>query len=151
MVKKYALGDYIIEHYNQNHSIGLCERLARSLEPKWSIRKHDVAKFIINHSVVQTLPKSETLIKYTTYKVFNFINPSTHNIFILFLSTLLVVVMQSSLLGEMSNNTCKYTQTKCQHSMPSFKTTNINKVKMFNENSPTSLHANSITCPSVQK
>ncbi len=82
--KKVALWDYIIEHYNQNHSIGLCERLARSLEPKWGIRKHDVSKFTINHSIVQTLPKSETLIKYATDKFFNSINPSTHNILFYF-------------------------------------------------------------------
>ncbi len=85
MVKrKHSLWDYIIENYNQNHSIGLCERLARSLESKWSIRKHDVNKFTINHSIVQTLPKFETIIKYTTNKVFKFINPSTHNILFYF-------------------------------------------------------------------
>ncbi len=66
--KKYnALWDQITEHYNQNCLIGLCERLARLLESKWGIKKHDVIKFTINHNIVQALPKSETLIKYTIH------------------------------------------------------------------------------------
>jgi hypothetical protein len=73
-----------IEHYNQNHTIGLYERLVRSLESKWGIKKHDVAKFTTNDNVVQTLSKSKRLIKYTTNKIFNFINPSTHHILFYF-------------------------------------------------------------------
>jgi hypothetical protein len=44
--RKEAFWDRIATHYNQNRPAGGDHRLSRSLETKWGVIKHDVAKFI---------------------------------------------------------------------------------------------------------
>jgi hypothetical protein len=57
-----AFSDQIVEPYNQNHLARIIKRHARSLKSKWGIIKHDVAKFIVNHNVVQALQKITILV-----------------------------------------------------------------------------------------
>ncbi|XP_024358606.1 uncharacterized protein [Physcomitrium patens] len=47
-------------HFNVNRPVGCGERPARSLETKWGIIKHDVAKFIENYGAVRAESESGT-------------------------------------------------------------------------------------------
>jgi hypothetical protein len=52
-VQKFAtFWDRVQNHFNESCPIGCAPRFARSLEIKWGIIKHDVAKFIGNYIVV---------------------------------------------------------------------------------------------------
>jgi len=46
---------YILSHYNTHHPNGGAHKLARSLESKWNVMKHDVSKFIRVHADVVAL------------------------------------------------------------------------------------------------
>jgi hypothetical protein len=56
--RKEAFWECITTHYNQNKPIGGGERPSRSLETKWGIIKHDVAKFIGVHKQVSSCRES---------------------------------------------------------------------------------------------
>jgi hypothetical protein len=47
--RKTIFWERILSHYNAHHPSGGAHRLARSLESKWNVMKHDVAKFIKVH------------------------------------------------------------------------------------------------------
>lgn len=55
-----AFWERVREHYNNNRPVGGGERPARSLETKWGVIKHDVAKFIGNYKVAVALCQSGT-------------------------------------------------------------------------------------------
>jgi hypothetical protein len=44
-----------MDHYNNNHSTTCAKWIARSLEMKWGIIKHDVSRFVGCYGVVQGL------------------------------------------------------------------------------------------------
>lgn len=58
MQKNQAFWKGITTHYNNNQPLCCAKRLARNLETKWGVIKHDVAKFCGNCQVVATFNKS---------------------------------------------------------------------------------------------
>ncbi len=56
--KNQAFWKRITTHYNNNYPLCCVECIARSLETKWGVIKHNVAKFCGNCQVVATLNKS---------------------------------------------------------------------------------------------
>jgi len=63
--------DQVHNHFNESHLISCVQRYARSLETKWSIIQHDVAKFIGHYTVVLALCELGVGIEYTLQKVFD--------------------------------------------------------------------------------
>ncbi len=55
-------------HFNKLHPTICAPRFARSLETKWGIMKHDVAKFIGNYTVVLVLCELRTNFEDTFHK-----------------------------------------------------------------------------------
>jgi hypothetical protein len=52
-----------MNHINESHPVGCAPRFALSLETKWGIIKHDVAKFVGHYTIVLALRESRTWIK----------------------------------------------------------------------------------------
>jgi hypothetical protein len=57
--KNQAFWKGITTHYNNNQPVCCAKHLARSLETKWGVIKHDVVKFCDNCQVVATFNKSD--------------------------------------------------------------------------------------------
>jgi hypothetical protein len=58
--KSQPIWERIEEHYNKTWPTNCKECLARSLETKWGLIKHNIAKFCNNYQVVVTLSESTT-------------------------------------------------------------------------------------------
>jgi hypothetical protein len=63
--KNQTFWERIVAHYNNNRPISCGEHLARSLETKWGLIKHDVSKFCGNYHIVVALHESGTFSKDT--------------------------------------------------------------------------------------
>jgi hypothetical protein len=50
--KSAMFWDSMQNHFNESHPTSCAPRYARSLETKWGIIKHDVAKFIGNYTIL---------------------------------------------------------------------------------------------------
>jgi hypothetical protein len=63
--------DRVQNHFNESHPTSCTPRFARSLETKWGIIKHDVAKFIRNYTMVLVLCESRIGFEDTLRKALN--------------------------------------------------------------------------------
>jgi hypothetical protein len=55
--------DRVQNHFNESHSASCAPRFALSLETKWGIIKHDVAKFVGHYTIMLALCESRTWTK----------------------------------------------------------------------------------------
>ncbi len=75
--KNQAFWERIVAHYNNNRPTFCGEHLARSLETKWGLIKHDVAKFCGNYHTIVALNESGTFNKDTLQKAFELFKSKT--------------------------------------------------------------------------
>ncbi len=66
--KDQTFWERIATYYNNNRPLCCAKYLAKSLETKWGVIKHDVAKFCDNYQAVVALNKSSESPKHTLQK-----------------------------------------------------------------------------------
>jgi len=69
--KSVMFWDRLQNHFNELHPISCAPKFVRSLETKWGIINHDVAKFIGNYTIMLALCESMTGFEDTFHKASN--------------------------------------------------------------------------------